>query len=396
MLEPLGLLVHVVPRDADDVGQEPLDQPVAADDRLRLLEPVVGEPQRLVLRARDVAVLLEAADHLVHGRRREPHRAGDVRARDRQLRLHQPVDDLEVLLLGRSRMACSLSWRSERTTSAGRAGLCCAPCGSAATPARSSRAPHAGSGARMARGAARAAAATVGLISRSAPELRGHGSRAIPLPADVGDRGQVEAAVTRFVEEAGRHSTCWSRTPGVAYYGPFRDAPIEEAEEMTRVNWLGTIYTVHAALPHMLDRATRAHRDRLLRGRPPHVPLGGRVRSDQVRAARFLEALRHELSGTGVERHAASIRARSRRTCTTRLARRAACPTGAGRTPGSATERVARRSSSGDRAAAAPRSTCPPTRACSGSLHGLSPALADRDAAGRSSAATAAPAGRSR
>ena len=38
----------------------------------------------------------------MHRRRREPHRAGDVRAGDRQLRLHQPVDDLEVLLLGGS------------------------------------------------------------------------------------------------------------------------------------------------------------------------------------------------------------------------------------------------------------------------------------------------------
>ena len=29
VLEPLGLLVHVVPRDAQDVGEEALDQPMA-------------------------------------------------------------------------------------------------------------------------------------------------------------------------------------------------------------------------------------------------------------------------------------------------------------------------------------------------------------------------------
>ena len=40
VLEALGLLVHVVPRHADDVGQEALDQPVAADDRLGVLAPV--------------------------------------------------------------------------------------------------------------------------------------------------------------------------------------------------------------------------------------------------------------------------------------------------------------------------------------------------------------------
>jgi hypothetical protein len=100
VLEPLGFLVHVVPRDADHVGQEPLDQPVATDDRLGLLMPAVGEQKRPVVVARDIAVLLETAQHLVHRRGREPHRAGDVRPRDGQLRLHQPVDDLEVFLLG--------------------------------------------------------------------------------------------------------------------------------------------------------------------------------------------------------------------------------------------------------------------------------------------------------
>ena len=36
VLEPLGLLVHLVPGDAEHVGEEALDQPVAADDRLGL------------------------------------------------------------------------------------------------------------------------------------------------------------------------------------------------------------------------------------------------------------------------------------------------------------------------------------------------------------------------
>jgi hypothetical protein len=34
VLETLGLLVHVVPWHAEHVGQEALDQPVAADDLL--------------------------------------------------------------------------------------------------------------------------------------------------------------------------------------------------------------------------------------------------------------------------------------------------------------------------------------------------------------------------
>ena len=37
VLHPLGLLVDLVPRDAQDVGEEALDQAVAADDRRRLV-----------------------------------------------------------------------------------------------------------------------------------------------------------------------------------------------------------------------------------------------------------------------------------------------------------------------------------------------------------------------
>ena len=39
VLEALGLLVDLVPRDAEDVGQEALDQAVAADDALGVVEP---------------------------------------------------------------------------------------------------------------------------------------------------------------------------------------------------------------------------------------------------------------------------------------------------------------------------------------------------------------------
>ena len=100
VLEPLGLLVHLVPRDPEHVGEEALDQPVAADDALGVLAPVLGEGEHLVGAARDVAVALEPADHLVHGRRRELHRARDVRPRHRQAGLLEPEDGLEVLLLG--------------------------------------------------------------------------------------------------------------------------------------------------------------------------------------------------------------------------------------------------------------------------------------------------------
>ena len=100
MLEPLGLLVDLVPGNPQHVGQEALDQPVAPDDRLRVLATVGRERERLVGAALHVAVALQAADHLVHRRGGELHGAGDVGAGDRQARLLEPEHDLEVLLLG--------------------------------------------------------------------------------------------------------------------------------------------------------------------------------------------------------------------------------------------------------------------------------------------------------
>ena len=103
VLEPLGLLVDVVPRDLQHVGEEALDQAVAADDRLGLLEPLGREGDRLVGGAGDVAVLLQPADHLVHGRRGELHRARHVGAGDRQAGLVQPEDRLQVFVFGNRR-----------------------------------------------------------------------------------------------------------------------------------------------------------------------------------------------------------------------------------------------------------------------------------------------------
>jgi hypothetical protein len=48
VLEPFGLLVDLVPRDLQDVGEEALDEPVAAHHAFRVLEAVGREDQALV------------------------------------------------------------------------------------------------------------------------------------------------------------------------------------------------------------------------------------------------------------------------------------------------------------------------------------------------------------
>jgi short-subunit dehydrogenase len=140
----------------------------------------------------------------------------------------------------------------------------------------------------------------VGLLARSEEELEelvlalpGEGHEA--LPADVGNPADLERAFADWGEV-----DVLVANAGVADYGPFRDMTSDQVERMTRINWLGTAYTVQAALPGMLDRA-RGHIVIVSSGAGlrsfPFAAVYGATKSAQ---RGFGEALRHELSGTGV------------------------------------------------------------------------------------------------
>ena len=111
MLERVRLLVHLVPRDAEDLHEEGLDQAVAGDDAARRGLAHVGEAQALALVAHDEAVVDEAPHHLERRRLRDAHRAGQVGLRGVDARLVHPEELLEVLLDGR----CEGLHRAEST-----------------------------------------------------------------------------------------------------------------------------------------------------------------------------------------------------------------------------------------------------------------------------------------
>lgn len=141
---------------------------------------------------------------------------------------------------------------------------------------------------------------TLGLVSRSEDELKaladslpGDGHEAIP--ADVSDAASVGAAVEGFGDV-----DVLVANAGVAHYLPFAEQPVEEAERQTRVNWLGTLYTVKAALPRMLGHG-RGHVVIVssaagFRAFPNAAVYGGTKAAQRA----FADALRHELHGTGV------------------------------------------------------------------------------------------------
>jgi NADP-dependent 3-hydroxy acid dehydrogenase YdfG len=88
----------------------------------------------------------------------------------------------------------------------------------------------------------------VGMASR-----RGDGlGVGLGLRCDVRDRVQVEAAVARTVDEFGRLDICVANA-GVGSYHPFVETPVEHIEEMIELNLLGTIWTIRACVPHLIE-----------------------------------------------------------------------------------------------------------------------------------------------
>jgi short-subunit dehydrogenase len=123
----------------------------------------------------------------------------------------------------------------------------------------------------------------------------GRVSRSGELAADVADPDSIAAAVERF----GPVDVLVANA-GIAHYLPFKDMPLSNVEDLTRVNWMGTVHTVRAALPGMLER--RGGQIAIVSSGAglrsfPNAAVYGATKSAQ---RGFGEALRHELKGTGV------------------------------------------------------------------------------------------------
>ncbi|MBA3326683.1 MAG: SDR family NAD(P)-dependent oxidoreductase [Solirubrobacterales bacterium] len=148
--------------------------------------------------------------------------------------------------------------------------------------------------------------ATLGLAARSTRELEAladalgrPGSDHRVLECDVASRASVEAAVDGFARAAGGLDLVIANA-GITHYAPVLEQPVEDIEQMTQVNWLGTVYTVKAALPH-LRAGTGGHIVVMssgagLRSFPSAAVYGATKAAQRM----FAAALRHELHDSGV------------------------------------------------------------------------------------------------
>ena len=153
-----------------------------------------------------------------------------------------------------------------------------------------------GVGAAVARALAREGV-SLGLASRSGVDL--DIPEAVAGPADVRRPEDLERIVGETVDRFGRLDIVVANA-GVGAYGPFHELDPEHAEEIIDVNVKGTLYTVRAALPHLIaggegDVITLASVAGL-RG----LPLESVYCASKFAQVGFTRALDHELRERGV------------------------------------------------------------------------------------------------
>jgi short-subunit dehydrogenase len=145
--------------------------------------------------------------------------------------------------------------------------------------------------------------ATVGLAARSTPDLE---QLATELPGahpvltcDVALPASIRTAVEDFVAAEGGLDLLVANA-GISHYEPIAEQSLEHIENMTAVNWMGTVHTVKAALPYMLEQGAGhivvMSSGAGLRGFPGAAAYGATKAAQRM----FAEALRHELAGTGI------------------------------------------------------------------------------------------------
>ena len=121
-----------------------------------------------------------------------------------------------------------------------------------------------GLGVELARAAAREGAEAIVLAARQAEylekvtaELRGSGSRAIPVPTDITDAAQCERLGEVALRELGQVDALINNAYFVGHHGPFEETRAEHWRAPFEVNLVGTLQVTRALLP-ALERANGA------------------------------------------------------------------------------------------------------------------------------------------
>ncbi|MEU8356243.1 SDR family NAD(P)-dependent oxidoreductase [Nonomuraea sp. NPDC048882] len=145
-------------------------------------------------------------------------------------------------------------------------------------------------GARVAVGARRADRLK-SLVAKAPGEV-------LALELDVTDQESVRAAVAETVERFGALDVLVNNA-GVMLAGPIVGADTTEWTRMVETNLLGSMYAVHAALPHLLERKGTIVQISSTSGRIASA-YNGVYAATKFGVTAFSEALRQEVTALGV------------------------------------------------------------------------------------------------
>jgi NADP-dependent 3-hydroxy acid dehydrogenase YdfG len=145
-------------------------------------------------------------------------------------------------------------------------------------------------GAHVAVGARRAE--RLAALARRAP------GQMLPLELDVSDQESVRAAVAATVDRFGALDVLVNNA-GVMYVGPITGGDVSEWTRMVETNLLGSMYAVHAALPHLLEGKGTVVQVSSTSGRVAYAG-GGAYAATKFGVTAFSESLRQEVTAQGV------------------------------------------------------------------------------------------------
>ena len=130
-------------------------------------------------------------------------------------------------------------------------------------------------------------------LESAAREVASLGGHALVVPTDVSDRAQVERLAARTVDTFGRIDT-WINDASVSAYAYLRSQPIEDIEQILRVNFFGIVHGCQIAIPHLARQGgTLINIGSVLSERS--IPLQGAYCASKHAVAGFTESLRMEL-----------------------------------------------------------------------------------------------------
>ncbi|WP_327292767.1 SDR family NAD(P)-dependent oxidoreductase [Streptomyces sp. NBC_01198] len=146
------------------------------------------------------------------------------------------------------------------------------------------------------------AGAVVAVGARRADRLKSlaedHQDRMLVLELDLTDQQSVRDAVAATVEHFGALDILVNNA-GVMLSGPILGADTAQWTRMVETNLLGSMYAVHAALPHLLDRKGAVVQISSTSGRTASAA-GAVYGATKFGVTAFAEALRREVATQGV------------------------------------------------------------------------------------------------